>query len=178
MKRINVIFIFTVLLSLSSCMPDSLTKFEEKSTKKQREKLSGGGTTGEGSVSHISSVYYNQAKGQKLVLKLSNSSEYALDGFISAEPGNVNGVTGKINYIEGSDIYAEITTTTITKDTNTFQKDTPVDNVEEYFTEEGTVSDGDTVTVRQTSAATQGTSKVTTLTVGSMIRSFTTKQVK
>lgn len=141
MKRINVIFIFTVLLSLSSCMPDSLTKFEEKSTKKQREKLSGGGTTGEGSVSHISSVYYNQAKGQKLVLKLSNSSEYALDGFISAEPGNVNGVTGKINYIEGSDIYAEITTTTITKDTKTFQKDTPVDNVEEYFTEEGTVSD-------------------------------------
>jgi VCBS repeat-containing protein len=46
-----------------------------------------------------------------------------------------------------------------------------------YTTEAGTVSLGDVITLKQQTAATQGTSKVTTLTVGSVIRSFTTKTV-
>ncbi|MEN4053649.1 tandem-95 repeat protein [Sulfurimonas sp. NWX79] len=41
----------------------------------------------------------------------------------------------------------------------------------------GSVSLGDVVTLKQTAASTQGTSKSTTLTVGSTIRSFTTKTV-
>jgi len=47
-----------------------------------------------------------------------------------------------------------------------------------YTSVEGVVSDTDTVTIQQTSASTQGTSNVTTVTIGSMTRSFTTVTIK
>jgi hypothetical protein len=46
-----------------------------------------------------------------------------------------------------------------------------------YTSVAGTLSDGDTVTLQQTSSSVQGESNVTTVTIGSSVRSFTTKTV-
>ena len=46
-----------------------------------------------------------------------------------------------------------------------------------FTSSDGTINVGDTLTLRQTSASAQGTSKVTTVTIGEVSRSFTTKTI-
>lgn len=144
LKKIKIFtFITTLALLATSCMPDSLTKFQEDQTKKTTdETVSGGsgGTTCTGNCSaSFSRITFDQKVSQTMILTLDDASSFVTGGYISCEDtlaGDKTGSVATINGISGNKLYVSILTEAYSSTSREFKSlfvvDGNVDNAQEF----------------------------------------------